>query len=800
MSATVMEEYTLFDLLQRAMIEALGERGHRLRMRTHVLVVTIQASPLEPKEVQDNGERILQIVSVHAKARTEFLPLLQMAFNMSDVQTRAKYPYPEGLLGVSAIMWETINDNSMPTMPMGIGFHKRLLSDEEMVPRIRTAATVCSLQPQQLPDKVWSRTMGVKTRLDHINSLIRSDSLRSKFITVAPKSKKTKMTLSDFLSDGTTGSWADEMDSLPTAPAPRMGDGGDRGRRDDFSRDFGARESRFPPRDELPLPTKPPFTAFLGNLAYDLTEADVEEFFAPHKLVSVKIIKERDDDRPKGFGYVEFEDLEGLKVGLERSGGSLNNRVVRVSVAEAQKGSFGSRGPMGEDDDKFDRAWRRDGPLPDLNDDRSSSRPPRTSRFSNDVPTNEAEDWRSTPRAAPPPLERGGPSRRGSGFSTPSEGGNEPSDWRSAPRAPRPSAPEGEGPRSRSFTPREPREYHAADTEETWAIGSKFKKSSPPPSESGLGPTRRGSRDNVPPREPREPAIDEEISDWRNAPRKGPLPTREGRFGDRKSPQSSTPPTPASRRKLELLPRGINSPSAPSSPLTSPPPSSAGLPHVKSNPFGDAKPIDVTAREKEIEEKIAVKEHEFKEEHDHKKHDHKHEPKEHGPAEQHEQHEKPVHSPAPAGPQPHQERPAHPSGAQDTWRRRGPPSERVTPSHSRQPSSGPGSSRGASRATTPPTHGTKNSPPPSEAPSPRAPANIRPTFSFAAAAASISIDEEGPEDQDKVNGVKEAIVDAVAAQQSGDANGATTDVDAVAGKIAGMATSDVAEDANGHTA
>lgn len=39
-------------------------------------------------------------------------------------------------------------------------------------------------------------------------------------------------------------------------------------------------------------------------------------------------------DRPKGFGYVEFSDLDSLKKALELSGKSLNNRSVRVSVAE----------------------------------------------------------------------------------------------------------------------------------------------------------------------------------------------------------------------------------------------------------------------------------------------------------------------------------------------------------------------------------------------------------------------------------------------------------------------------------
>lgn len=39
-----------------------------------------------------------------------------------------------------------------------------------------------------------------------------------------------------------------------------------------------------PPRDDVPLPTQPPFTAFVGNLAFDLLESDLAAFFEPLKV------------------------------------------------------------------------------------------------------------------------------------------------------------------------------------------------------------------------------------------------------------------------------------------------------------------------------------------------------------------------------------------------------------------------------------------------------------------------------------------------------------------------------------
>ena len=60
----------------------------------------------------------------------------------------------------------------------------------------------------------------------------------------------------------------------------------------------------------------------------------------PHTVLlqtkSIKIIKDR-DDRPKGFGYIEFATLDGLKDALGRSGQNFANRTVRVSVAEPRK-------------------------------------------------------------------------------------------------------------------------------------------------------------------------------------------------------------------------------------------------------------------------------------------------------------------------------------------------------------------------------------------------------------------------------------------------------------------------------
>jgi translation initiation factor 4B len=115
------------------------------------------------------------------------------------------------------------------------------------------------------------------------------------------------------------GSWADEMESLPNArecsqistqfilqhlplAAARIDEeSGDRfGRRDDFltsrcesphlkgfpslTSNETADRQNLPPRDDVPLPTQPPYTAFIGNLAFDLSEGELQQFFSGLKV------------------------------------------------------------------------------------------------------------------------------------------------------------------------------------------------------------------------------------------------------------------------------------------------------------------------------------------------------------------------------------------------------------------------------------------------------------------------------------------------------------------------------------
>ena len=82
----------------------------------------------------------------------------------------------------------------------------------------------------------------------------------------------------------------------------------------------------FPPGgdvDEERVPKNPPFTAYLGNLPYEINEDEIKRFFSKMTVKNVRIPKEGGDSgRVKGFAYAEFSTRQELIDGL-----SMNNEV-----------------------------------------------------------------------------------------------------------------------------------------------------------------------------------------------------------------------------------------------------------------------------------------------------------------------------------------------------------------------------------------------------------------------------------------------------------------------------------------
>ncbi|KAL6709202.1 Eukaryotic translation initiation factor 4B [Coniothyrium glycines] len=368
------------------------------------------------------------------------------------------------------------------------------------------------------------------------------------------------MSLGDFLGDQSLGSWADEMEDAPmpggAGAGARSGYGGDRpsyASGGGFGADRGASfaDRGFAVREELPMPSKPPYTAHLGNLSFDATEGDVTDFFAGCEVTNVRIVEDKLDRKPKGFGYVEFGSVDGLKKALDLSGTSFQGRNIRVSVAEPPKDRPEAR-------DISD--WTRKGPLPDLPGRRTSERGFGAGRggFEGGYAGSDAGSERGERRR--PQFEGDGKSR---------DLGN----WeRRGPLSPSAESPR-EGGRGRGFDgPREPRQAPA------WGEGREERP-------------RREFQERPPVnREPTAPELD---SQWRSKMRPdAPSPTA--------TPEASTPSSPApqaaapaGRPRLNLAKRTVSEAQ----------PAADATPSDKPNPFGAARPIDTAAREKEIEEK-----------------------------------------------------------------------------------------------------------------------------------------------------------------------------------------------------
>ena len=346
-------------------------------------------------------------------------------------------------------------------------------------------------------------------------------------------------------------------------------------------------------REQLPLPTKPPYTVHLGNMSFDATEGDIQDYFAGCSVTSVRIVEDKIERKPKGFGYAEFATLEGLKKALEFNGTQFQGRNIRVSVAEPRKSDHISKSssdlevnPITEKDRPDTRDfgdWSRKGPLPDIAGQRRGSD---RSTFGGDRGT-----------------ERGGYNRS---FDNASEAGSERGNRRPAYEQNESKIRDfGNWERKGPLTPTVP---NANTSRPVSHDGPRERKNSPA---WGEGRSQEGSR---PPRREfverpvidRAPTAPELDHQWRTKMRPDPpaasptpsvkdtsVPSSPAAPATLSAPAAHAPPT--SRPILNLSKRTV------SSAETSPAPSSAT--DSKPSPFGAARPIDTFSKEKEIEEK-----------------------------------------------------------------------------------------------------------------------------------------------------------------------------------------------------
>lgn len=73
---------------------------------------------------------------------------------------------------------------------------------------------------------------------------------------------------------------------------------------------------------------------FVGNLAFQTTETELNDLFTPFgEVESVSIITDRDTGRSKGFGFVAMNDDHAEKAISQLNGTELNGRALTVNEA-----------------------------------------------------------------------------------------------------------------------------------------------------------------------------------------------------------------------------------------------------------------------------------------------------------------------------------------------------------------------------------------------------------------------------------------------------------------------------------
>lgn len=88
-------------------------------------------------------------------------------------------------------------------------------------------------------------------------------------------------------------------------------------------------------------------TIYVGNLLFSVTENDLQTLFERYGTVhSVKLIKDRQTGRPRGFGFVEMDEDAGNAAVEELDGAEYGGRSLRVNEAKEKAQEQSSRRPQ----------------------------------------------------------------------------------------------------------------------------------------------------------------------------------------------------------------------------------------------------------------------------------------------------------------------------------------------------------------------------------------------------------------------------------------------------------------------
>jgi RNA recognition motif-containing protein len=78
---------------------------------------------------------------------------------------------------------------------------------------------------------------------------------------------------------------------------------------------------------------------YVGNLSFKSTEEEVRQYFSKYgTVISVAMITDRDTGRPRGFGFVEMDDIsKALDPTSGANGTELGGRRLVVNQAKERR-------------------------------------------------------------------------------------------------------------------------------------------------------------------------------------------------------------------------------------------------------------------------------------------------------------------------------------------------------------------------------------------------------------------------------------------------------------------------------
>jgi nucleolin len=111
-------------------------------------------------------------------------------------------------------------------------------------------------------------------------------------------------------------------------------------------------------REQKPNP--PSKTLFIGNLAFEMSDADLNKLFRDiRNVIDVRVAIDRRTGQPRGFAHADFVDVDsamnGLKVLQDKE---IYGRRLRVDYSSGGFASRGDAAPGGGDRDRGERRER----------------------------------------------------------------------------------------------------------------------------------------------------------------------------------------------------------------------------------------------------------------------------------------------------------------------------------------------------------------------------------------------------------------------------------------------------------